>query len=313
MSTYNYIYNPVPPRAWSRVQSRCTYIDPSSSYISAYSPLTNQTVSLGQADYEDKLLYKGNILQYKGNSSQLTKKQKYSQLTKGLGPNRTKVFATQGETYTNPNTSGLLRVNSITYPFPNKIVGKPNNISGPFQYNVKNPSNCPTTAVEDGGNLVCGTYVNPCSKEIIKVGKIGPLCFPNTFSDVPGSPIELCWNPKVQTWFPRQRYFMNNSANKWPEGYKGFVSALRPNAPILTLVASTDTSITLSWNDVSNKCIPISSYNIYENDIIIQNVPYTVTTITLSGLNPQDIAYFYVTSLSSTIESGHSNTVFNHL
>jgi len=309
-TTYN--YNPIPPRAWSRVQTRCTYTDPSSNYTSAYIPLTNQTVSLAQADYQDKLLYKGNILQYKGNSSQLTKKQKYSQLTKGLGPNRTKVFATQSETYTNPNTTGLLRVNTITYPFPNQIVGKPNNISGPFQYNVPNPSNCPTTTVEDGGNLVCGTYANPCSKEIIKSGKPRPLCFLNTCSDVPGRPIELCWNPKVQTWFPRQRYFMNNSTNKWPEGYKGFVSALRPEAPTLNLIAYTDTSITLSWNNVSNKCIPISSYNIYQDGRIVQNVSYNVTSTTVSGLNPQDVNFFYVTSLSNTIESGPSNSVVNN-
>jgi hypothetical protein len=45
-------YLPNPPRAWSRVQNPCTYILPNDSYTSAYIPLTNQTVSLAQAEYE---------------------------------------------------------------------------------------------------------------------------------------------------------------------------------------------------------------------------------------------------------------------
>ena len=88
------------------------------------------------------MIYKGNILQYKGNSSRLTKSQKYTQLAKGGGPNRKKVFATQSQTYSNPNTTGLQRINSTTIPFPNGVVGAPNNISGPFQYNVPNPNGC---------------------------------------------------------------------------------------------------------------------------------------------------------------------------
>jgi len=222
----SYNYNPVPPRVWSRVQNQCTYIIPDSSYNSAYIPLTNQTVSLAQANYEEKQFYKGNVLQYKGNSSRLTKKQKYTQLAKGFGPNRTKVFATQTQTYTNPNTSGLLRVNYTTYPYPNQIVGAPNNISGPFQYNVPNPFDCSNNSIQDGGNLVCGTYANPCTGQIIQTGAVSAtICNPASASNVPG-PSVLCWNNKIQTWFPRKRYFMNNSANKWPVNYKGFVSAV---------------------------------------------------------------------------------------
>ena len=51
----SYIYNPVPSRVWSRVQNSCTYIIPDSNYSSAFIPLTNQTVSQAQADYENKL------------------------------------------------------------------------------------------------------------------------------------------------------------------------------------------------------------------------------------------------------------------
>jgi hypothetical protein len=136
-------YNPNPPRVWSRVQNKCTYTDSDSLYDEAYIPVTGQTVSQGQADYEMQMFYKGNILQHKGNSARLTKSQRYSQLARMAGPNRTKVFATQSQTYTNPNTTGLLRVDYSEYPFPNDIVGAPNNISGPFAYGIPNPNAIP--------------------------------------------------------------------------------------------------------------------------------------------------------------------------
>jgi hypothetical protein len=222
-------YLPVPPRVWSRVQNPCTFTVPGSTYTQAYIPVTNQIVSQAQANYEEKLIYKGNILQYKGNSSQLTKSQKYTQLAKGFGPNRTKVFATQSVTYTNPNISGLQRVNYSTIPFPNGVAGEPNNISGPYQYNVPNPNGCSGVSIQVGGTLVCGTFVNPCTDEIIKQGVTSAtICNPASASNVPGSSI-LCWNNKVQTWFPRQRYFMNNSTDKWPVNYKGLVSAINLN------------------------------------------------------------------------------------
>jgi hypothetical protein len=305
----SYIYNPRPPRAWSRVQNPCIYTDPSSNnYKSVYIPLTNQTVTLAQANYEDKLLQKGNILQYKGNSSQLTKKQKYSQLAKGFGPNRTKVFATQSQTYTNPNTTGLLRANYATIPFPNDLVGQPNNISGPFQYAVPNPNGCVGYSLQDGGNLVCGTYANPCTGEIIKTGvSSSVICNPASASDVPGS-ATLCWDTKVQTWFPRQRYIMTNSGDKWPEGYKGFVSAVTLAAPFFTVgVGCCD--VVLNWGIVSSRCIPISSYNIYQDSIFIKSVPYPLTSTTINNLNPNVSYSFYITSVSNNIQSVPSNVV----
>jgi hypothetical protein len=226
----NYDYNPVPPRVWSRVQNPCTYIPPNLPYqYDVYIPLTGQIVSQAQAIEYDKQLYKGNILQYKGNSAQLTKSQKYSQLARCGGPNRTKVIATQSETYTNPNTTGLLRIGFQTYPYPNEIVGAPNNRSGPFQYNVPNPNNCSGNAVQDGGILVCGTFANPCSGEIyIESDTNSTICNPASASNVPGPSI-LCWNKKLQSWFPKPRYVMDNSTDKWPINYKGFVSAVPPN------------------------------------------------------------------------------------
>ena len=226
-------YKPTPPRVWSRVQSQCTYTDASDNsninFEQVYIPLTGQVVSQAQANYEKQLFYKGNILQYRINSSKFTKAQKYSQLAKMYGPNRTKVYATQNQTYTNPNTTGLLRVNYSTNSYPNQIVGAPNNISGPFSYNIQNPNDCSGNSIQDGGTLLCGTFANPCSRKIIKqTPTISIICNSASASDVPG-PSVLCWNNKIHTFSPRTKYFMNNSTNKWPQGYKGFISAISPN------------------------------------------------------------------------------------
>jgi hypothetical protein len=312
-------YNPIPPRVWSRVQNPCTYTDASGNsdinYNQVYIPLTKQTVTQAQANYEDKMIYKGNVLQYKGNSSRLTKSQKYTQLAKGFGPNRTKVFATQSQTYTNPNTTGLQRVNTQTYPYPNGVVGEPNNPSGPFQYNVMNPNDCSNNSIQDGGTLVCGTFANPCTGEIIKHGATSSIIInPASASDVPGSSV-LFWDTQVQTWFPKPRYFMNNSTDKWPvnykglDGFSGLVSAARPSKPYLMLIDSSCNSVTLSWTDVSSNCIPISSYNIYQNGILVQTLRYTTTLTTINGFVPGITYSFFITSVSNTTESIPSNIV----
>jgi hypothetical protein len=302
MSTYN--YNPIPPRVWSRVQNPCTYTVPGSDYTQAFIPLTGQTVSQAQADYETKQIYKGNILQYKGNSARFTKSQRYSQLARMAGPNRTKVFATQSETYTNPNTTGLLRVGFQTYPYPNQIVGAPNNISGPFQYNVQNPYDCSGNSVQDGGTLVCGTFANPCTGEIIKQG-VNPatICNPASASDVPGTSI-LCWNNKVQTWFPRQRYFMNNSTDKWPVNYKGFESAIRPPAPYITISCEENT-VVLNWIQPKS-CYPIINFYVYENNQLIDILPPTVFSLSLTNLFSE---YYIISAFNNDIFSNPSNTI----
>jgi hypothetical protein len=298
-------YLPIPPRVWSRVQNQCTYtVD--SSYNQTYVPLINKTLSPPQAIFLDKQLYKGNILQYKANSSRLTKKQKYSQISKGLWSGRTKVYATQSQTYTNPNTTSLKRVNAVDIPYPNQIPGFPNNISGPYQYNVTNPFNCPTNVIQDGGNLVCNQYVNPCTGVVIQTVS-QQQCFPTYCSDVPGKIIDLCWNPKIQTWFPKPRYVMNNSTSKWPENYKGFVSAVTPNAPVTKFTTNSNSSITLSWSVISNVCIPISSFNIYLNGTLYKTVSYTITSLTINNLT--QFSQFYVTAVSYNIQSAPSNII----
>ena len=296
-------YNPNPTRVWSRVQDRCTYTD-NSSYENVYVPLTRTTMPLSLANYQAQLIAKGNILQYKKNSSQLTKKQKYTQICKGLWTNRTKSYATQTQTYTNPNTSNLLRVN-----YNNIISPSTSYINGPYNYSIPYPNGCISDTIKDGGALLCNTVANPCTDEVIEVNKT-LQCYPTTCSDVPGPEQLLCWDSQLNTWYPRQRYIMPTSGTGYPEGYKGFVSALKPPTPILTLDASGTSYVTLSWTVLPNKCIPISSYNIYLNGQIYTNVPYTITSITIDGLYCSNT--FYVASLSNTIESTLSNSIITN-
>ena len=283
-------YLPIPPRVWSRVQNPCSVI--------AYNnddPAANS--DFARADYERQMLLKGNILQYKKNSSNLTKKQRYTQIAKGMWTNRTKTWATQSDTYTNPNMTSLLRVNSSVLDPSNNTFSSP-----------PNPFGCPTNTIQDGGNLVCNVVVDPCTQEVVKRTQSQQLCNPTTDSDVPGRIQDLCWNDGTQTWYPRQRYIMPTSGSSWPEGYKGFVSAVTPAAPILTLVSINNDSVTLSWVVENSDCIPISSFNIYQNNVLVENVLYPTNTITINNLSTGEYN-FYVISLSNDIESDPSNIV----
>ena len=294
-------YNPRPPRVWSRVQSQCTFINTSTN-TSIFLPLTGKTGTQAEADYQKQMLLKGNILQYKNNSSNLTKNQKYTQICKGMWTNRTKSYATQTQTYTNPNTSNLQQVNFISVPNNNSVY-----IPGPYNFNIPAPNGCTSTTIKDGGSLLCNTTVNPCTDEVIERTRV-LNCYPTSCSDVPGPIQDLCWDSRLETWYPRQNLTMPTSGTKWPEGYKGLVSAVTPDAPYLMIDVSGNIA-TLTWTIDFNNCLPISSFNIYENGKIIANVPYTTTSYTvLVNCNIND---FYVTALSTTIESGPSNTVKN--
>jgi hypothetical protein len=66
-------------------------------------------------------------------------------------------------------------------------------------------------------------------------------------------------------------------------------------------------TITLSWTTNSNICIPISSYNIYQNGKLIQNQPYTITDTIIYGLSNNMNYSFYISSISNMIESSPSN------
>ena len=230
---------PQPPRVWYRVQN--PFIE--------LSPLEADKIAM---------LNKGNVLQYKANSSNLTKAQKYSNIAKGLNNNTT--WATQSTRgYTNPNTTSLKRTGNVvnieissstgdvigptlepvTCPKPiitiNEDLPLNNGTGGGINPDIPLPVN-PTPGsnvfpniipvmpvepivIQDGGVLICSIQENVCTGET-KSTISQQLCNPTTDSNVPGPIQELCWNDGTQTWYPRQRYIMTNSGNKFPYNYK---------------------------------------------------------------------------------------------
>jgi hypothetical protein len=230
---------PQPPRVWYRVQN--PFIE--------LSPLEADKIAM---------LNKGNVLQYKANSSNLTKAQKYSNIAKGLNNNTT--WATQSTRgYTNPNTTSLKRTGNVvnieissstgdvigptleplTCPKPiitiNENLPFNNGTGGGINPDIPLPVN-PTpgsnvfpniipvipaepVVIQDGGVLICSVQENVCTGET-KSTLSQKLCNPTTDSNVPGPIQELCWNDGTQTWYPRQRYIMTNSGNKFPYNYK---------------------------------------------------------------------------------------------
>jgi hypothetical protein len=95
---------------------------------------------------------------------------------------------------------------------------------------------------------------------------------------------------------------MTNSTDKWPVNAP-LVSAVRPATPILTLTIAAGIN-TLSWFTTTD-CLPISSYNVYQNNLLIANTTNMNYIVNLT--NTSDT--FYVISLSGTIESNPSNIV----
>jgi hypothetical protein len=237
-------YSPMPPREWSRFENRCAL---------NISPTEFRTV---------EMLKKGNILQYKKNSSNLTKKQVYSKIATGMWTNRTTTWATQTESYTNPNTNSLKRVGytniDISGPIPVPTVDGltcskpiiPTNNSLPIVPVIPNPNpppvipeqstskdvspiipniqpkSIPTSIViPDAGNLLCNISENICTGEIID-RTVFQKCYPTSDSDVPG-PIEyLCYNTGLPTYYPKTKLTYGTSDNKWPQGAKFIRSAV---------------------------------------------------------------------------------------
>lgn len=269
---------PRPPRVWSRVQGRCST-----------EPVNDSNISIDKAEIF-AMLNKGNVLQYKNNSSNITKNQRYSQIAKGQWVNRNTTWASQSITTSMPNTQSLRRVNyktiyldngapaniPITCPepivvtrptklpvnpnnpvnimnismnptiippcpvyvnpndipggggggggpsrkLPPKIVPDPTKIIKDLPY-IKPPiTPPPRVVVPDGGNLICTIAENICTGEIISSTQSSNNCNPTSSSDVPGPITELCYDDSLPTYYPRQRYIMTNSGNKFPVGYK---------------------------------------------------------------------------------------------
>ena len=98
MSCLDPSYNPNPPRLWTRFENSCIF---DTTSVPNYGADTNKLA----------MLYKGNILQYKKNSSNITKAQRYGQIARGMWTNRTTTWATQSQIYTD---TGNTMINMLT-------------------------------------------------------------------------------------------------------------------------------------------------------------------------------------------------------
>lgn len=261
---------------WSRVQLDCSF-----------NPVTNSQLSR-------QMLEKGNVLQYKKNSSNLTQNQKYSLIARGKWINRTKTYATQTDVCSNPNSNSLLRNGAVEKCFPR---------SSTFQYDLLNPFICNEqicydnledlsyNIIIDGGTLLANQTVEPCSQTVIKTTTSNP-CNLTTASNVPGKIGVLCWDRRLEPWTPKTRYTMNTSANKWPTNYKGFRIA---EVPKLTYSAPN----TLTWT----YCYNASSFTVFRNGAFFRTVlGKTTTTEEGSGT-------YYVVANVINASSGPSNVV----
>ena len=360
MACYNN-YLPQPPRVWSRVQNRCSLeeglANDSSLVQVPYSKLEVPGSTIG---YYLAMLNKGNVLQYKANSSSLTKAQRYAKIAKGQWVNRNTTWATQSARgYTNPNTTSLKRGGNVINIGIDPVSGLPtgftdapvtcpvfvrpenpvipingggggtNNpvIPPPPPPNPSPPDNIipvvtpvtppPPIVIQDGGTLNCAEQENVCTG-FVKRHLSQQRCNPTTDSDVPGQIELLCWNDGNPTWYPRQRYTMPTSGNKWPYNSNGitpYVSAIRPYPAVITSLTSNQNLVTLTWTQ-DETSLYVSYFDIYENGVPIKIVDGTMfTTDLLLDICSYEysIDYYIVSRTSSNIESYPSNTVtFSH-
>jgi hypothetical protein len=347
MACYNNCYLPIPPRAWSRVQNSCSITTDIENNGFVSLPYSGKIVSSSLLGENIAMLNKGNVLQYKANSSNLTQSQKYSKIAQGKWTNRNTTWATQNSRgYTNPNTTSLKRsgnVNNIAIdPITGTIIGPteapvtclkpitiineglPSNSGGevgepqipppvpPSPASDTFPSIISDTPVEpiviqDEGILICSIQENICTGET-KITESQQLCNPTSDSDVPGTIQLLCWNDGTPTWYPRQRYIMSNSTNKWPVNAVLF-SSVRPSAPTIVSVTSDGNIITLNWVQ-TQKCVPISGYDIFQNGNLVKSVSRITFTTDIIVDNCNTYEYFIVSVTNgSNISSTPSNIV----
>jgi hypothetical protein len=344
----NNCYLPQPPRAWSRVQNSCSLITDTDNNGLVRDPYTGQLVTAVVLAQRIAMLNKGNVLQYKANSSNLTKSQKYSKIAKGQWVNRNTTWATQSTRgYTNPNTTSLKRTGNVVNvsidPITGAVIGQttasqtcptpvnpiydvlPSNGGGgsdvkdpdipppipPTPGSNTNPPIIPVTPVEpiviqDGGVLICSVQENPCTGETKST--VSQKCYPTTDSDVPGPIQDLCWNDGTQTWYPRQRYVMTNSANKWPVNAELFSAVIISN-PVITSITSNLNIVTITWT-FNDACLPASNFNIYQDGVLVKSIDgNTFTTDVIVNNNGNYQYYIIAENITASQISDKSNVV----
>ena len=168
--------------------------------------------------------------------------------------------------------------------------------------------------IQDEGVLICSIQEDICTG-YTKQHLSQQLCNPTSDSDVPGRIQDLCWNDGTPTWYPKKRYTMSNSDNKWPytTGPEDTttVSAIRPYPPVITSITSNcdSNTITITWEQ-NETCLPVSSFLIYQNDALIEIVDGSKRSTDFTIENDTEYRYFIISksSGSNNLISDPSNT-----
>jgi hypothetical protein len=161
--------------------------------------------------------------------------------------------------------------------------------------------------------LVCGIYQNPCTGEVVDK-TYQPKYYPTSDSDVPGPIQELYWDPKIQTWYPKQQLTMNNSGNKWPINYKLLRSAIQPEAPVLSIVSSSLTNVDLAWTIKLNNCYPVTNFNIYVDNTLYKIIPNTSSyNTTLTDLSNGIHEIYIIGILSENLSPPSNIVIYNNV
>ena len=120
---------------WTRAHTDCVDLDGATLHGTA---MTYQDLSEKR---------KATIFQYKNNSAGFSKKQQYSRIARGLGQKKT-TYATQSDTYTNPNTNNLVLDASSVLLCPGRVknwaYSSQNDTPGPM-IKITNQPNVPLT------------------------------------------------------------------------------------------------------------------------------------------------------------------------
>jgi len=373
MSCYSSDYLPQPPRLWSRVENPCAFdlsvTDPTLDTLVSV-PYSNNKIPGSTLGSYLAMLNKGNVLQYKANSSNITSAQRYAKIARGKWTNRNTTWATQSTRgYTNPNTNSLKRNGNSVNIALSPVTGESTGVTDaqaicpnltPITYNyipingggggfntpiippppppvkpsvdpgipavIPRPLT-PPLIIPDGGSLDCTTQENICTGET-KRNLSQEICNPTYDSDVPGQIEPLCWRDGTPTWYPRTRYVMNNSTDKWPynSGYPNsankwgipldgiivptnFQSAIKTPPPFITSATVIGTIITLIWtHNIGESSLPIKDNIIFLNDIPIASLDNELTSASLIGLNCYNNSIFMI-SRNGDVYSDQSNVI----
>ena len=304
MSCYNNCYLPQPPRAWSRVQNSCSLINNTDNNNSLVKdPYTGELVTSFVLGARVAMLNKGNVLQYKANSSNLTQAQRYSKIAKGQWVNRNTTWAIQSTRgYTNPNTTSLKRdgnINIVIDPITGAIIG---------------PTLAPPT---------CPKPINPIYPALPSNGGGGSdIKDPNIPPPVEPSPGSNVF-PEIVPITPEEPIIIQDGGNLICSVQENVCTGetkrslsqqlchptINIDTPIITSIISNENNVTLTWT-LSSLCLPATGFNIYQDGILVKVVDGNIFTANIS-VSYCEIYEYYIVAENSTakVVSKQSNIV----